>query len=61
MARFSELEELRRPIEQHLAAIKDEQTALSRELSETPADILDDDAVERKNDFLRRQGLIPQR
>ena len=57
-ARLSQLEQMRRPMEQEIARIQDEQTALHQELASTPADALDADPVARKNDYLRKLGLL---
>ena len=59
MARYAELKEIRASSAATVAACENELKDLEDELRNTPADVLDMDAVARKNDALRRAGLLP--
>lgn len=43
-----------------VAAYETEMQELEDELRNTPADVLDLDSISRKNDALRRAGLLPK-
>ncbi len=58
MARYGELKELHATSAATVAACENEMKDLEDELKNTPADVLDMDAVARKNDALRRAGLL---
>jgi len=59
MQRYAELKEIRSKRAAELQAAESEMTELENELKDTPDDVLDLDAVSRKNESLRRAGLIP--
>ena len=61
MARYAELKEVRASSATTVAACETEMQELEDELRNTPADVLDLDAVSRKNDALRRAGLLPKK
>ena len=60
MSRYGELKELHATSASTVAACETEMQELEDELRNTPADVLDLDAVTRKNDALRRAGLLPK-
>ncbi len=60
MSRYGELKELHATSAATVAAYETEMQELEDELRNTPADVLDLDAVSRKNDALRRAGLLPK-
>lgn len=60
MSRYGELKELHATSAAIVAACETEMQKLEDELRNTPADVLDLDAVTRKNDALRRAGLLPK-
>ena len=60
MSRYGELKELHATSAATVAACETEMQKLEDELRNTPADVLDLDAVTRKNDALRRAGLLPK-
>lgn len=59
MAKYGELKELRASSAATVAACDSEMKDLEDELRNTPADVLDLDSISRKNDALRRAGLLP--
>lgn len=66
MSRRAEIVERITLLEAQTKAATDEITALKKELTDTPADLLDRDdnalaqaAIKTKNDALRRAGLLP--
>lgn len=59
MTRYGELKELHATSAATVAACETEMQELEVELRSTPADVLDLDAIARKNDALRRAGLLP--
>ncbi len=59
MSRYAELKELRASSAATVAACENEMKELEGELRNTPADVLDLDTISRKNDSLRRAGLLP--
>lgn len=60
MARYAELKEVRASSAATVAACETEMQELEDELRNTPADVLDLDSISRKNDALRRAGLLPK-
>lgn len=59
MAKYGELKELRASSAATVTACDSEMKDLEDELRNTPADVLDLDSISRKNDALRRAGLLP--
>lgn len=59
MARYGELKELHATSAATIAACETEMKELENELKKTPADVLDLDPSEKRNDALRRAGLLP--
>ena len=59
MSRYAELKEIRATSAATVAACETEMNELEDELRNTPADVLDYDTVSRKNEALRRAGLLP--
>lgn len=60
MQRVGELQDIRANASATLSAVEAELNELQDELKNTASDMLDYDASRRKNDFLRRSGLLPK-
>lgn len=58
MQRYAELKEIHAKNAAELQAAESEMTELENELKDTPADVLDLDDIARKNEALRRAGLL---
>lgn len=59
MGRYAELKRIQADHEAAATAAASEMQKLSEELTSTPPDILDFDAIDQKNEALRSAGLLP--